>query len=91
MTGLLEEMFPPNLRLLWIKHGLWTSVLQTVAMASNSGDYRGRFDCDRARASCCQYEHNPFAPDTFAGPNHTGDRTLLTPNIVVLLVLLIAW
>jgi phosphonate transport system permease protein len=33
LTGLIKEMFPPNLRVLWIKQGLWKSMLQTLAMA----------------------------------------------------------
>jgi phosphonate transport system permease protein len=33
VVNLLQEMFPPNLQILWVKQNLWLSLLQTVAMA----------------------------------------------------------
>ena len=49
VTGLLNEMFPPNLRLLWTKPSIWTSLVQTVSMAllgtgllAAAGAYRRR-------------------------------------------------
>jgi phosphonate transport system permease protein len=87
VTELLHEIFPPNLRLLWVKQGLWTSVLQTVAMA---------FLGTAVGASIA------IVLALLAATNTTPSRymrllvrTMLatercTPNIVVLLVLLVA-
>jgi phosphonate transport system permease protein len=87
VTGLLREMFPPNLRLLWVKPSIWTSLVQTVSMAL-LGTLAGAFIA--------------LVLSVLAASNTSPDpklrllvRTLLatercTPNIVVLLVLLIA-
>ncbi|MEI8099804.1 MAG: hypothetical protein WCG74_13270, partial [Sediminibacterium sp.] len=33
MTDLLSEMFPPNFKILWENNVVYTSILQTIAMA----------------------------------------------------------
>jgi len=87
VTDLLGEMFPPNFRLLWLKPSIWRSLVQTVSMA-----FLGTL------VGACV----ALVLSVFAASNTSPDsrirlviRTLLatercTPNIVVLLVLLIA-
>lgn len=87
VTDLIGEMVPPNLSLLWNKEGLWTSLLQTAAMA---------FLGTLVGASIAFVLAFFAASNTSPGwPVRVLVRTLLatercTPNIVVLLVLLIA-
>ena len=87
VTDLIGEMLPPDWKLLWTKHDLWTSLLQTVAMA---------FLGTLVGASIA------IILALFAAGNTSPSRVLRlivrtalatersTPNIVVLLVLLIA-
>jgi phosphonate transport system permease protein len=87
VVNLLGEMFPPNWRMLWTKHGLWTSLLQTIAMA---------FLGTLVGASIAILLALPAATNTTPSrPVRLMVRTFLamercTPNLVVLLVLLIA-
>jgi phosphonate transport system permease protein len=87
VTDLLGEMFPPNLRLLWLKSSIWGSLVQTVSMAF-LGTLVGA--CVALVLSVLAAANT--SPDSRV---RLGIRTLLaaercTPNIVVLLVLLIA-
>ena len=87
VVGLLDEMFPPNLRLLWVNNGLWLSVLQTVAMA-----FLGTLVGASIAIVLAFLASVNTAPSR---PVRLLVRTLLatercTPNIVVLLVLLVA-
>lgn len=87
VVNLVGEMIPPNWKLLWVKQRLWTSLLQTAAMA---------FLGTLVGASIALVLALLAASNT--SPSHPVRlliRTLLatercTPNIVVLLVLLIA-
>jgi phosphonate transport system permease protein len=87
VTDLVGEMLPPNFRLLWLKPSIWGSLLQTVSMAF-LGTLVG---------ACVALVLSVLAAAN-TSPNsrvRLGIRTLLaaercTPNIVVLLVLLIA-
>lgn len=87
VVNLLDQMFPPNLKLLWTKSGLWMSVLQTIAMAF-LGTLVGA-SIALVLALLAAVNTSPSRPVRLLV------RTLLatercTPNIVVLLVLLIA-
>src|SRR5499427_5513790 len=87
VTGLLNEMFPPNLRLLWTKPSIWTSLVQTVSMAA-LGTLAGA--CIALILSVLAANNTSPSPKL-----RLAVRTLLaiercTPKIVVLLVLLIA-
>jgi phosphonate transport system permease protein len=87
VVDLMGEMFPPNFRLLWLKPSIWKSLVQTVSMAF-LGTVVG---------ACIA-----LVLSVLAAANTSPDwrirlavRTLLatercTPNIVILLVLLIA-
>lgn len=87
VVNLIGQMIPPNFQLLWVKQGLWKSLVQTVAMA---------FVGTLAGASVSIVLALLAATNTSpARPVRLLVRTLLaaercTPNIVVLLVLLIA-
>jgi len=87
VTGLLNEMFPPNLRLLWTKPSIWTSLVQTVSMAL-LGTLAGA--CIALILSVLAANNTSPSPKL-----RLAVRTLLAtercmPNVVVLLVLLIA-
>jgi phosphonate transport system permease protein len=85
--NLLEQMVPPNWKLLWMKEGLWKSLLQTVAMA-----FLGTVAGASIALVLALFAASNTSPSR---PVRLIVRTLLatercTPNIVVLLVLLIA-
>ena len=87
VTNLVGEMIPPNFKLLWMKQGLWLSLLQTVAMA-----FLGTFVGASVAIVLALFAASNTSPSR---PLRLVTRTLLatercTPNIVVLLVLLIA-
>lgn len=87
IVDLVGEMVPPNLKLLWIKQGLWTSLLQTVAMA-----FLGTL------VGACIAIMLALLAAGNTSPNRwlrllvraTLAAERCTPNIVILLVLLIA-
>jgi phosphonate transport system permease protein len=87
VVNLAGEMLPPNFNLLWTKQGLWISLLQTLAMAFLGTVVGGSIAIVLALLAA-----GNTSPSRFV---RLLVRTLLaaercTPNIVVLLVLLIA-
>lgn len=87
VSDLIKQMMPPDLRLLWVKHGLWTSLLQTVAMA-----FFGTLIGSIIAVILALFAAGNTSPSRAL---RLVVRALLaversTPNIVVLLVLLIA-
>ena len=87
VANLIGQMIPPNFRLLWVKQGLWKSLVQTVAMA-----FLGTLAGASAAIVLALLAATNTSPSR---PVRLLVRTLLaaercTPNIVVLLVLLIA-
>jgi phosphonate transport system permease protein len=87
VVNLLGEMIPPNFKLLWMKPALWTSLLQTVAMA-----FLGTIVGASIAIVLALLAASNTAPSKWV---RLLVRTILagercTPNIVVLLVLLIA-
>ena len=87
VVDLAGEMAPPNFRLLWMKRSIWTSLVQTVSMA-----FLGTL------VGACIAVVMAMLGASNTAPNRAirlAVRTLLaaercTPQIVVLLVLLIA-
>jgi phosphonate transport system permease protein len=87
VTGVIDEMLPPNFRLLWVKPSIWQSLVQTVSMA-----FLGTLVGAGIAFVISVLAAGNTAPN---GAVRLVVRTLLatercTPNIVVLLVLLIA-
>jgi phosphonate transport system permease protein len=87
VTNLVGEMMPPNLKLLWVKPDLWTSMLQTISMA-----FLGTLVGAGIAIVLAFVAASNTSPNRWV---RLAVRTLLagercTPNIVVLLVLLIA-
>src|SRR5215831_18003262 len=87
VVNLAGEMLPPNFKLLWTKQGLWTSLLQTLAMA-----FLGTVVGGSTAMVLALLAAGNTSPSRFV---RLLVRVLLatercTPNIVVLLVLLIA-
>jgi phosphonate transport system permease protein len=87
LTNLAGEMMPPNLRLLRVKPELWTSMLQTISMA-----FLGTLAGGAVAIVMAVFAATNTTPNRWV---RLTVRTLLaaercTPNIVVLLVLLIA-
>jgi len=87
VVDLAREMIPPNFKLLWVKQGIWTSLLQTLAVAF-LGTVVGAF----AAIVLALLAAGNTSPSRYL---RLLVRVLLaaercTPNIVVLLVLLIA-
>jgi phosphonate transport system permease protein len=87
VTNLIGEMLPPNLGLLWSKAELWTSLVETISMAFLGTLFGAAVALVLALLAASNTSPHPGL--------RVALRTLLaaersTPNIVVLLVLLIA-
>jgi phosphonate transport system permease protein len=87
VVNLVGEMVPPNLRLIWVKQGLWGSLVQTVAMAFLGTLIGACIAIVLALLAASNTSPNRWLR-LLVRSSLAAERC--TPNIVVLLVLLIA-
>lgn len=87
VTSLIGEMIPPNLQLYWTKPGLWASLIQTVAIAFLATTTGAVIALTLSLLAASNTTPSPLIR-LFVRTLLTAERC--TPNLVTLLVLLIA-